>query len=320
MITMWKLVYVNYEHGGLLEDPTGLGLHVGEGYGYDHARLVRLLGEDEEWADIAVIGEGDRWEFWAGRGAWEAIDAIAEAGGPNYAWFPTRLPREWGPFSPAILYNPQTIRIKRYFSPHAPDFAARTRNLLVFRPVQGSEHFFLVPIHGEPSVPGYRAMDAQMLWWLASSRRNSILIGDFNEPLDGPGYLPTDMDDPAVYNLPWGNAAKVHLDYGRMVPPRRRSTGSTDYLCGWWNPDLNKRVYGVGFHDLAELHGVTTPTDLWGPIGVTGQGRQGVALDHILVNGGALNQVQMGSFRVHEPLDRSNPDSDHKPLSVTMTG
>lgn len=323
-MTTWELAYVNYEHGGLLNDieshAMGLGLHVGEGYGFDHARLVRLLGQDKRWPDVAVIGECDRWEFWAGRGAWEAIDAIAEAGGRSYAWLPTALPREWGPFSPGILYDPQTIRIARYFSPHAPDFATRTRNLLVFRPVASEERFFLVPIHGDPYVPGYRAMDAQLLWWLANGRRNSILVGDFNEPLDGPAYLPTDMDDTSVYDKPWGNAAKVHLDHGRRVPPLRRSTGSLDYLCGWWDPEQNRRVHGAGFHDLAEEHGITTPTDLWHPTGTTGKGRQGVALDHMLANERALTLVERGSFQVHEPVDPENPDSDHKRLSVTMRG
>lgn len=322
MINTWELelAYINNEHGGLQEDPDGLGLHLGDGFGYDHSGLVRLLGQDDRWPDLAVLGESDRWEFWGGRGGWEAVDAIAEAGGPSYAWLPTVLPREWGPFAPTILYNPQTVRVKRYFSPHAPDFAARTRNLLVFRAATGTEEIFLVPIHGDPYVPGHREMDAELLWWLANDKRSSILLGDYNEPLDGPDYLPTDMGDPDVYDKPWGAAAKVHIEYGRMVSPRRRSTGSMDYLCGWWDTELNKRVGGAGFYDLAEMHGITTPTDLHLPIGTIGKGRQGVALDHILVNGSAVNLVRRGSFRVHEPVDRAHPDSDHKRLSVTLTG
>lgn len=318
MINELELAYVNYEHGGLIADPAGLGLHVGEGYRYEHSRLARLFGDGGRWPDLAVIGECDRWEFWAGRGAWEAIAAIAEAGGRSYAWLPTVLPREWGPFAPGILYDPQTVRVQRYFSPHAPDFAARTRNLLVFRHARGSESFFLVPIHGDPYVPGHRAMDAQLLWWLANEKRSSILLGDFNEPLDGPEYQPTDLDDPTIYDKPWGSGAKIHLDHGRIVPPRRRSTGSLDYLCGWWDPETQQRVHGIGFTDLAELHNITTPTDLRRPIGTPGPGREGVALDHILVNGRAREFVQMGSFRVHEPIDPDNPDSDHKRLSVTL--
>lgn len=167
-MTALDLAYINYEHGGLIG--ANHELHVGDGYGYDYTGLVRIMGEDDRWPDLFVMGEGDRYEYWGGRGAWEAIDAMASAGGRSYAWMPCVLPREAGPFAPVIFYDPQTVRVGRYYSPHAPDFAARTRNLLIARPAKGGEQFHLVPIHGDPSVPAYRTMDAETLRWLAGGR------------------------------------------------------------------------------------------------------------------------------------------------------
>lgn len=308
--------YLNYEHGGLVGHRDEL--HVGDGYRYDYTKLVRIMGEEDRWPDVLVLGECDRYEFWGGRGAWEAIDAMAEAGGRTYTWLPCALPRGWGPFAPAIFVDTQTVRIKRFYSPHAPDFANRTRNLFIARPARGDQEFRLVPIHGDPYVPEYRAMDAEALWWLA--RQESIptlLAGDFNEPLSGPAHEPTDLNDPAVFDKPWATGPKVDLHHGRIIPPLRRSTGSLDYLCGWWDHERNQRVNGIGFHDVCELHGIATPTDQPRPNRLQ-QTRQGVALDHILVNDAARQLIVPASVRVHEPIDPQRPDSNHKRLSVAL--
>lgn len=314
-MTVLDFAYINYAHGGLIGSNNEL--HVGEGYGYDHRGLVRIMAEDDRWPDVLVLGEADRYEFWGGRGAWEAIDAMANANGRSYAWLPCELPRRTGPFAPAIFYDPQTVRISRYYSPHAPDFAARTRNLLTARPARGGEQFRLVPIHGDPYVHENRTMDAELLWWLARAETiPTMLVGDFNEPLSGP-YEPTDLDDPDVYDKPWGTGPKIKTRNGRIEAPRRRSTGSLDYLCGWWDHRRNKRVNGIGFYDACELAGINTPTDRR-EINSKQRVRQGVAIDHIVVNGQARKQLQLNTVRVHEPLDINHPDSDHKRLSAAF--
>lgn len=304
------IAYINYEHGGLIGDKKCL--HIGDGYGYNHSGLVRIMGEDDRWPDLFVMGEADRYEYWGGRGAWDAIDAMAVAGGRSYAWVPCALPREYGPFAPIIFYDPQTVRVRRYYSPHAPDFAARTRNLLIARPATGEEEFHLVPVHGDPMCPELRTQDAQTFRWLARDSQFSMILGDFNEPLSGPDE-PSDLDDPNVYDKPWGVASKVELFSGRMVPPLRRSTGSLDYLCGWWDHEQSKRVHGIGFYDVCELADINTPTDLPKP-----SGRQCIAIDHVLVNEGLTTRIVPGSVRVHEPIDPEKPDSDHKRLSVAF--
>lgn len=316
-MTILDIAYINFAHGGLIAEKDELGIGAG-GCTYDHTGLVRMAGEDDRWPDILVMGEADRYEYWGGRGAWEAINAMAAAGGPRYAWLPCVLPRQWGPFAPVIFYNPQTVAIRHYFSPHAPDFAARTRNLLIAKPATGGEPFRLVPVHGAPWSWVYRGTDAEELRFLAGAGMNTIVLGDFNEPLSGPGFEPTDMDDPDSYPQPSAFASKVQLRYNRIEYPARRSTGSLDFLCGWWDYDRNERVNGVGFHDVCEMAGINAPTDLRKPIGDPRPGRQGVALDHILVNDPLRGRVVIDSVRVHEPIDPERPDSDHKRVSAQV--
>jgi hypothetical protein len=307
----FDVAYVNYEHGGMIG--TKQTLHIGDGCEYDHRGLVRIMSDGDRWPDVLVMGEADRYEYWGGKGAWAAIAAMRDAGGRAYAWVPCELPRDTGPFAPVIFYDPHTVDVRRYYSPHAPDFAARTRNLLIAGPVRSDEKIHLVPIHGDPLVPEYRTMDAQVYRWLARDTQFSLLMGDFNEPLSGPIHEPSDLDDTEVYDKPWGVASKVELDRGRLMPPLRRSTGSLDFLCGWWDDQTGHRVHGIGFHDVCERVGIATPTDLPQP-----NGRQGCAIDHILANHGLAERIVPGSVRVHEPVDPDHPDSDHKRLSVAF--
>lgn len=316
-MTILDIAYINYEHGGLQGATDELALGAG-GSTYDHAGLVRLVGDGGRWPDLFVMGEGDRYEYWGGRGAWEAIAAIANAGGPRYAWLPCVLPRQWGPFAPVIFYNPQTIAVERYFSPHAPDFASRTRNLLIAAPAQGGETFRLVPVHGAPWSWMYRVTDAEELRFLGRATKNTVILGDFNEPLSGPGFEPDDMTVPTPYAHVRELASKVQLNNGRIELPARRSTGSLDFLCGWWDYDRNERVNGIGFHDVCELAGIKVPTNMHRAHNEPGTGRLGVALDHILVNDALRERVMLDSVRVHEPADPQRPDSDHKRVSVRL--
>jgi endonuclease/exonuclease/phosphatase family metal-dependent hydrolase len=316
-MTILDIAYINFEHGGLQGDRDELALGAG-GCTYDHTGLVRVAGEDGRWPDILVMGEADRYEYWGGRGAWEAINCMAAAGGPRYAWLPCVLPREWGPFAPVIFYNPQMVAVQRYFSPHAPDFAARTRNLLIVEPAAGGEQVRLIPVHGAPWSWVHRSTDAEELRFLADRRKNTIILGDFNEPLSGPGFEPTDLSVSDPYPHPGSLASKVQLHNNRIEFPARRSTGSLDFLCGWWDYDRGQRVNGAGFHDVCEMAGIQAPTDMHKPISDPGPGRQGVALDHILVNDPLKDRVVIESVRVHEPIDPEAPDTDHKRLSVQI--
>ena len=77
------------------------------------------------------MGEGNRYEYDGGRGAWEA--AAGDTGGRGAAYVPLTgsLPRERGPFAPVIFADPQSVVIRRWYDHRCPDFAARNRNLLI---------------------------------------------------------------------------------------------------------------------------------------------------------------------------------------------
>lgn len=307
-MTETDLSYINNEHGGAIGFTDR-----GDSYGYQYGGLVRIM--KDRWPDILVMGEGDRYEFNGGDGAWGACAAMADAGGRHYAWLACHLPREWGPFAPVIYYDPQTIEVRRFYSRHAPDFSARNRNVLIAKPRGGGLEFQLAAIHGDFLDQDMRRHDAAMLRWFGHPAMPSAILGDWNETLSGPEFEPTDLDSPTAYPATDLShlATKLTLHHGRPEIPYRPSTGALDYLCGWYDPDKGQRVGGVGMHDAAELSGVYTGTNM-----PKTTGRQQTAIDHILLNGPMAERVIKGSFQVHEPLDPDHPDSDHKRLSVSV--
>jgi endonuclease/exonuclease/phosphatase family metal-dependent hydrolase len=309
-MTVLDIAYINYAHGG----STGDDLHIGDaGSGYDHAGLVRILGEDNRWPDIVVMGEGDRYEFCGGRGGWEAVAAIAGAGGPSYAWLACSLPRQWGPFAPQIFYNPRTVRIHRFFSAHAPDFAERTRNVLIASPATSGKTLYLAATHGDTTSPDLRLQDAMALRWLAREDQLSVIAGDFNEPLSGPQHEPRDLDVlTSPQQLAWAAHTLRHAA-GRLEQPYHAATGALDFLCGWWDPMQRRRVNGIGFHDVCEQAGIFTPTTI-----DRHSGQRPTQIDHILVTNALCERIVPHSTRVHEPLKPEHPDSDHKRISVAF--
>ncbi|GAA1801568.1 hypothetical protein [Actinomadura chokoriensis] len=84
-------------------------------------------------------------------------------------------------------------------------------------------------------------------------------------------------------------------------------------MCGWWDPELNKRVGGLGFHHAAELARDYTPTQIERP-----NGRQPIALDGIVLNTPLADAYVSGSYRVHDFRDPDNLDSDHRRVSIMV--
>src|SRR6266536_6036411 len=74
-VTAIDLAYFNFEHGGLI----GGGAR-GGGSGYEYTGLVRVMGEDDRWPNLFVMGEGDRYDFNGGEGMWGAVAAMRAAG------------------------------------------------------------------------------------------------------------------------------------------------------------------------------------------------------------------------------------------------
>lgn len=308
-MTAIDLAYFNYEHGGT-PGSTRHNLEFGR---YDYAGLVRVMGEDGRWPHLFVMGEGDYYDFFGGRGMWGAVEAMRNAGGRAYVPLPCALPRQWGPFAPVIFYDAQVLIVVRWYDHRAPDFAARNRNLLMVKPVGGEETLHVSTTHGDLHDPLLRWGDARCLRWLASDDVLGAVLADWNEVLSGPHHEPTDLDDPTVYDKPWLYLHRLHHINGHPEVPRRLATYALDYLCGYWDPDLGKRVEGIGFVDACEHAGINTPTNLLRP-----SGRQPTQIDHILLNRRLAERIVPDSVRVHEPLDPDDPDSDHKRVSVTV--
>ncbi|MFC0435044.1 hypothetical protein [Kutzneria buriramensis] len=302
------LAYFNYAHGGLT-NPTSRGENPPGGY--DFTGLVRVMRE--RWPHVLVMGEGDLYEYFGGAGMWGAAEAMREAGGRAYIPLPCQLPREGGAFAPCIFFDAQTLIVKRFFDHRAPDFAARNRNLLKVRPVDGEEILHVVTGHGDLNEDVYRTADAKGWRWLAYDDRLSAALLDMNEHLSGPKREPTDLEDRALVEQPARFLHRMRHTAGIPDRPYRRTTSALDFLCGAWNDQEGRRTGGIGFVDMAEQAGIFTSTNLLKP-----SGRQGTQIDHILLSPALANRVVPGSGCIHEPVDPDNPDSDHKRLSVTV--
>lgn len=315
-MAMIDLAYFNYEHGGRRRER--LSARASDPiFDYDFSGLVRVMGDGGRWPDLFSLGEADYYEFFGGAGMWGAVEAMRAAGGPPYVPLLCSLPREWGPFAPMFFYNPVTMVVRRWYDHRAPDAAPhRNRNLLLIKPVEGEEVLHVVTTHGDLFSPAHRLADAEAFRFLNTEDAFSAILADWNEMLSGPKHEPSDLGDPKIYNQPAKFHHRLRHRPGRpSVPadPPEFDTAALDYLCGWWDYELGKRVGGIGFIDVAEHAGIYTPTNH-----PASNGRQCYQLDHILVNEKLAPRVVPGSVRIHEPADPERPDSDHKRVSVTV--
>jgi hypothetical protein len=306
-VTVVDLAYFNFEHGGMVNASTRGDVPGG----YDFTGLVRVLGQDDRWPHIIVMGEGDYYEYWGGAGMWGAAEAMRDAGGRAYVPLPCHLPREWGPFAPVIFFDAQTLIVTRYFDHRAPDFSGRNLNTLKVRPAGGGDELHVAALHGDLHEAAYRLADAKNLRWLAAEDKVSVVLADWNEHLSGPMFEPTDLEKPGIYDKPEQYLHRLRHTDGRPDRPYRRTTYALDYLCGYWDETEDRRVGGIGFVDAAEQAGITTGTNLPRP-----NGRQCVQLNHILLNKTASERVVPGSACIHPLLD-PHP-SDHRRVSVAI--
>ncbi|SNT14446.1 Endonuclease/Exonuclease/phosphatase family protein [Actinomadura meyerae] len=308
-MTELRLSYVNVEHGG--RTPAGYSSYSGDGGPYDYRKIVGMF-HDGDWPDIAVIGEGDRFELNGMEGAYEAAAALREAGGPPYVPKPCSLPREWGMFAPVIFVNPVKVVTRRFYSHRLPDFAARNRNLLLFTLPGRSDPIRIAVTHGDIYSGDTRLADNRRFDRLAEGMP-CALLGDWNTVPSGPMFEPTDMNKPGLHN-PRAINYRVQFQGGaRQAGPHIYDTRALDFLVGWWNPDTQQREGGVGFHHCAELAQNFTPTQ-----GERPNGRQCLVIDGILLNDPLRDAYVPGSYRVHDWRDPERPDSDHKRISVTV--
>lgn len=330
-MTRVDISYFNHEHGGremavrggwgggyALSGLAGAGYH-GGGHGLDFSGLVQVMADEETpWPDIFIMGEGDKYEYDGEEGTREAARAMRQAGGPGYEPLICSLPREGGPFAPVIFVNPATIEVRRWYSHRAPDFADRNRNLLIAGiPGRGDEDIMrIVARHGDMHDPDLRLADSRKLRRFAEPGIPCLVAEDSNGTPSGPMYEDCQLNDPRYWppGRQWARAHRAEWRHGPgQAGPYAADTRALDYLVGWWNPDKQCREGGIGFYDVAELEQNPTPTQVPTP-----DGRLRRILDRFLVNTALKDKIIPGSYRVHEPVDPDNPDSDHKRISMAV--
>lgn len=305
-MTNIDFAYINYEHGGL----DGGSYHGSTG-SYDFTGLVRILGDQDRWPDVAVVGEAEQYEFRGGAGLYGAASALSEASGKPYLPVLGTLPREWGPIGPAMFIDAQKIRVRRWHSGREPDFYARNRNLLVATLAGRTDVFHVVSGHGDIFDTDMRLADAKMLRRYANPAIPCAVMMDWNSVLSN-----WDNDKFQTYTAPWQYASRIQWQHGpsQADPRPRADTRARDFLCGWWDDQGGARVGGLGFYDVLEiagLHGETTNLPHPG-------GRPCTAIDGAVVNEPWAKALLHETVHVHAPRDPENPDSDHKRLSFTI--
>jgi hypothetical protein len=324
-VTEIDFAYFNYAHGGRKGANSA-----GDGGAYDFTGLVRVIGHENRWPDVLIMGEADRYDFNGGEGLWGAVAAMADAKGPAYTPFVCSLPRQWGPFAPAIFVNTQKLRIHRFYDHRLPDFAARRRNVLEARIPGRNDLFRVATGHGDLSGGDQRLADARMFRMLVHPE--PCIIGmDWNSVLSGPQWEPADLDDQNKWPHLRMMANRIYWQHGAaQIGPYRADTRALDYLCGYWFPPhpwwhwrrllrradarLNgQRLGGIGFHWVGELAEDYSPTTR-----PQSNDRQRLQIDGFVVNDPWRDRIVPDSFCVQDDIDPDEPDSDHLVTRVAI--
>ncbi|WP_131742466.1 endonuclease/exonuclease/phosphatase family protein [Actinomadura roseirufa] len=313
-----RVDYINYAHSGRL----GAG-YFGGGSAPDFTGLAAIM-KPGPWPDILGVGEADQWNYDGCAAGFAAAAALREAGGPPYIPLPGSLPREGGPFGPALLVDPTTVQIQFWGGEmERPGSSARTRNLLRATLPGHPQPFHVLIGHGDIHDGDARLADFKTYARLADPAIPCIFIGDCNCTPSGPMWETGEFNDPLHLQRPERMLHKILWRHGpAQEGPYTADTRALDVLCGWWRPARRdwrrawlrtipgRRIGGVGFYDVAEQMGVATPTQM--PIA---SGRAPRAIDRALVNRPWLEAIT--DFRVYPPLQPEHP-TDHLRISVGL--
>lgn len=325
-MTEIDFAYWNFAHGGRRGANSG-----GDGGTYDFRPLVRVIGHQGRWPDVLIMGEADRYDFNGGEGLWGAVAAMREAGGRVYTPFMCQLPRDWGPFAPAMFVDTQKVQIRRFYDHRLPDFAARRRNVLEARIPGHDDIFRVVTGHGDLTGGEQRLADARALRAFSNPSVPCIIGMGWGSVLSGPQWEPQDLNDAAKWPHLRSVTNRILWEHGpAQTGPYRADTRALDYLCGYWfrphpwwhwrrllrcgGRATGQRAGGIGFHWVGELANDATPT--FGhrhPLN-----RQGVQTDGFVVNDTWCDRIVPGSFCIQDNLDPDRPDSDHLAVRVAI--
>ncbi|WP_215545107.1 hypothetical protein [Amycolatopsis sp. CA-230715] len=321
---LWEILYVNFDHGGASSD---------QSIDYCMDGLVDLVGANNRWPDLGMIGEANFWRFFGNSGRCAAQIALnAAAPHRNYVIEIGSLPGEWGDIGPALLYDASKVHVHEWHGGHESGFLGRNRNRAVVSPRGAPElKMDLFGTHGHPNGD-LRRQDVERFrpYGTRAARPAAVLADWFSHP-SGPMFAPDSyaayFDELAHY------APRMHFPDGIPVPGEHPfDTRALDYLCGrwmmgrrdwrrrWLRRAPGRRVGGVGFQHVGELDGVYTATNFPAP-----NGRPPTQIDGAVLNPRAAAMLVPGSVQVHEP---SKPEmvrpgrvwrrNDHKRFSFTL--
>src|SRR5919202_406687 len=169
--------YFNYENGGVLNPEAGPN----GPFRYDFNGLVRVVGANNEWPDILMMGEGYCYHLEQGKVAKEAAITLQRASKKPYFPFIGALPGNWSVAPPVMFVNTATIKIIRWHHPSDADFAWSKYNLLEVVHKETKQPFHAIVIHGYTDDGDKRLADAKMLRRYGDGERNypCIVGGDW---------------------------------------------------------------------------------------------------------------------------------------------
>lgn len=306
--------YFNYKDGGILNPDDGPN----GPFRYDFSGLTRVVGKDNAWPHILVMGEGYCYKENNGAAAKAAAEAMYEAGGRHYIPLIGTLPRDWSMAPPVVFVDRETISIHRWHQPTDADFAGHKRNLLVASRKGRRGKFHIIAIHGDTDDGDMRLADAKKLRRYGESSIPCLVAGDWYCTPSGSMWVARDLDDPNIYSVRSAHRGRIIWEHHRKQNrPYRPDTRSLDYLLGWLPDDAipwGERIEGIGFYDVAELARNPAPTQYHEPS--PRPHRQLLCYDRFIVNDVLKPNVVPESYRVREAL---NPHpSDHLMVDVCI--
>ncbi|WP_410585403.1 hypothetical protein [Amycolatopsis sp. lyj-108] len=285
--------------------------------------LVELLGADNRTPDAGIIGEGNFWRLFGGKGIGQAEYALNTAfRDRSYVIRPGCLPNKWGDLGPALLYDANLVHKHTWDSGDEPGFLERNANRALLSPRDSPDQkFYLFGFHGHPDGDQRRHDVKPFRPYGAQAQLPTMVVGDFFGHPSGPKFEPDTyaehFDELCHY------APRMLFPDGIPVPGDHPfDTHALDYLCGRWRRGRRDwrrawltrkpggRVGGVGFSHMAELADDYTPTNFPAP-----NGRPPTQIDAAVFNPRAAAMLVPGSVLIHEPAQQIN---SHKRISFRM--
>ncbi|MGH3623237.1 MAG: hypothetical protein ACRDQ5_15805 [Sciscionella sp.] len=219
-----------------------------------------------------------------------------------------------GEFGPAVFYDAEVIGIQRCYGYGVPFVPTDKKNWIEAYVRAADQVFGVLPIHWDYQDGDRRLAEAKLLSWVASLPYPALIAGDCNSTASGPHKPRRDFSQ-----------VSESTQYHKAMRPSGRDelvadTRAVDYLIGWWDEHTGTRRGGTGFHDLAEIAGLTYgEPDTFRPTVTTDTGADdggGLQIDHLLINTAGHDRLIPATFAIEIP--RGAPPSTHRVLRAAL--